>query len=209
VAGGIYISYRRDDSPGYARLIYNRLSDELGRDKVFFDAVRLQPGADWAKILSERVLAGCEALVAVIGRKWLRRLDSPQDFVRFEIGEALKGKIRVFPVLVDGAEMPREMDLPLDIRGLARRQGIRISPITLLRTSASSRERLSDWEFDVSDGLYISFRRENASATAWRICDRLISHLVSVLVDGAPLPSQGICPTVLGRCCSPSMAARI
>ena len=37
VAGGVFISYRREDSAGFARAIYVRLSERLGREKVFFD----------------------------------------------------------------------------------------------------------------------------------------------------------------------------
>jgi len=54
-------------------------------------------------------------LLAVIGRRWLiaveeegrRRLDHSEDYVRLEIATALKRGIRVIPMLVDGASMPR------------------------------------------------------------------------------------------------------
>ena len=65
-------------------------------------------------------------LIAVIGKGWLiscdqegqRRLDNPEDFVRIEIATALKRDIRVIPVLVDGASMPRSRDLPDDLKAL-------------------------------------------------------------------------------------------
>jgi hypothetical protein len=44
-----------------------------------------------------------------------------------EIATALTRDIRVIPVLVDGALMPRSTDLPDDLKGLARRNALRVS----------------------------------------------------------------------------------
>lgn len=56
-----------------------------------------------------------------------RLLDNPEDFVRLEIAAALKRDIRVIPVLVDGASMPRVRDLPDDLKPLARRNAVEVS----------------------------------------------------------------------------------
>jgi hypothetical protein len=71
----------------------------------------------------------------VIGKQWLpsvdeagkRRLDDPDDFVRLEIATALKRNIRVIPVLVDAASMPRSNDLPDDLKLLVRRNALELS----------------------------------------------------------------------------------
>jgi hypothetical protein len=134
VLGGVFICYRREDSAGFARLIYDRLTHKLGHESVFFDVDNIAPGLDFVDILSERV-GQCDALIAVIGRNWAsskylddqRRLDDPNDFVRIEIEAALARKIRVIPILVDGATMPRPDDLPDTLKKLTRRQGIEIS----------------------------------------------------------------------------------
>jgi hypothetical protein len=47
--------------------------------------------------------------------------------VRLEIATALKRNIRVIPVLVDGASMPRSIELPDNLRPLVRRNALRIS----------------------------------------------------------------------------------
>lgn len=132
--GGVFICYRREDSAGFARLIYNRLTHKLGDESVFFDVDDIAPGLDFVDILSDRV-GKCDALIAVIGKSWAssvdlhnrRRLDDPNDFVRIEIQAALERKIRVIPVLVDGARMPEPDDLPDNLKKLTRRQGIEIS----------------------------------------------------------------------------------
>ncbi len=56
-----------------------------------------------------------------------RRLDDPEDFVRMEIVSALQRKIRVIPVLVGGARMPRKEDLPEPLAPLSRRNAIELS----------------------------------------------------------------------------------
>jgi hypothetical protein len=84
VLGGVFISYRRDDSSGFARGIYDRLARRLGRKSVFFDVDNIELGEDFVDVLSERV-GKCDALVAVIGASWSssadtrnqRRLDHP------------------------------------------------------------------------------------------------------------------------------------
>ncbi|MGO9744271.1 MAG: toll/interleukin-1 receptor domain-containing protein [Roseiarcus sp.] len=132
--GGIFVSYRREDSAGFAGRLYDRLTTRLDRDHVFIDVDNIEPGVDFVEVLSERVGA-CDVLVAVIGKNWLscldasgrRRLDDPHDFVRVEIEAALQRSIRVIPALVDGATMPREDELPGGLKPLSRRNAIEIS----------------------------------------------------------------------------------
>jgi len=86
-------------------------------------------GDDFVQVI-ETTVAKCDVLIALIGNNWLttkddygdRRLDNPQDFVRMEIATARKREIRVIPVLVDGARMPRPVDLPDDLKPLVRRK---------------------------------------------------------------------------------------
>ena len=134
MSGGVFISYRRDDTAGFAGRIYDRLTNALGRESVFIDVDNIPAGLDFVDVLSERV-GRCDALVAIIGRNWLasadktnlRRLDDLTDFVRIEIEAALDRNVPVIPVLVDGAVMPQADDLPDGLKKLARRQGIEIS----------------------------------------------------------------------------------
>ena len=131
---GIFISYRRDDSAGYAGRLYDRLAAHFGADRVFMDVAGIELGTDFVTAI-EQAVGSCQVLVVVIGDEWLsttdaagrRRLDDPHDFVRLETGVALEREIRVVPVLVGGALMPRGDELPADLKALARRQAIEIS----------------------------------------------------------------------------------
>jgi len=51
----------------------------------------------------------------------VRRLDQPNDFVRIEMEAALHRNIPVIPVLVQGASLPQEEELPASLRELAYR----------------------------------------------------------------------------------------
>ena len=134
MSGGVFISYRRDNSPNAAGRIYDRLRSRLGSERVFFDIDSIRLGADFVEVLSSSV-GKCDALVVVIGRNWAssasnknrRRLEDPNDFVRLEIEAALERGVPVIPVLVDEAEMPRTEDLPDGLKKLTRRNGIQIS----------------------------------------------------------------------------------
>jgi TIR domain len=134
MAGGkIFINYRRDDSRADSGRLYDRLNARYP-NRVFRDVGSLEPGVEWHEAI-ERVLGSSDACVVVIGKEWLdiagptgtRRLDDPRDTVRQEIVTALKRGMRVFPVLVGGAKMPPEEELPEDLHSLARRNALEIT----------------------------------------------------------------------------------
>jgi len=56
-----------------------------------------------------------------------RRLDDPKDTVRQELQTALSSGMRVFPLLVGGAKMPPEEELPGELQALARRNALEVS----------------------------------------------------------------------------------
>jgi TIR domain len=124
----IFISYRRDDSAGYAGRLHESLEQRLGEGRVFRDVDAFEPGQDFVQATEAR-LAGCAAFLAIMGREWLgdnpkgsRRIDQDDDFVRLEVAAALaRPDLLVVPVLVEGAKMPAAADLPESIRALARR----------------------------------------------------------------------------------------
>jgi hypothetical protein len=128
---GIFVSYRRDDSSGHAGRLADRLVEHFGRNRIFVDIDTIEPGEDFVTVI-ENAVGSCEILIAVMGQKWLSaggtgRLDNPNDFVRLEIATALRRDIRVIPVLVQRASMPKPQDLPEDLVKLTRRNAIELS----------------------------------------------------------------------------------
>jgi TIR domain-containing protein len=131
MAAKVFLSYRREDSAGYAGRIQDRLAQEFGRDLLFMDVDTVPLGVNFVTVLHNEV-AKCEVLLAVIGPHWLdacndagkRRLDDSHDFVRIEIGAALQRNIPVIPILLDGAKVPKANQLPKDLEELSLRNGL-------------------------------------------------------------------------------------
>jgi hypothetical protein len=130
---GLFISYRRDDSAGFAGRLADDLSEVFGPDLIFMDVTGIEPGIDFRKAV-ERKVGDCAAVLVVIGRSWLGgrgsdgvpRLQDPADLVRLEVAAALRRDIPVIPVLVDGAAMPQARDLPADVEPLAWRNAVEL-----------------------------------------------------------------------------------
>ncbi|MBN1513419.1 MAG: peptidoglycan-binding protein [Phycisphaerae bacterium] len=130
--GAVFICYRRNDSADVVGRIYDRLVERFGRDAVFKDVDSIPLGQDFRHYLSES-MARFAVVVVAIGTKWLscegaERLGQDRDFVRIEIESALKLGVPVIPVLVQGATMPGEQDLPTSIARLAYYHGLAVRP---------------------------------------------------------------------------------
>jgi hypothetical protein len=133
--GRIFISYRRGDASYPAAWLFDQLTTRFGSDRVFMDVDSIEPGDDFAEVIADAV-GCCAVLLAVIGDRWLaaadesgrRRMDDSGDFLRLEIEAALARGVRVIPVLVDGARVPRPDQLPASMAALGRRQAVELRP---------------------------------------------------------------------------------
>jgi hypothetical protein len=131
---GVFLSYRRDDAGPYARSLQLQLSQRIPDARIFMDLDSIEPGLDFAEVIEEAVNSSA-VLVALIGRQWVtltgedgaRRLDNPDDYVRFEVTTALERGVRVIPVLIDGARALRRQDLPAELHKLARLNAAKLS----------------------------------------------------------------------------------
>ena len=184
VPGRIFMTYRREDTAYPAAWLFDRLASHFGRDQVFKDIDSIELGDDFVEVITAAV-GSCDALLALIGDRWLsstgpdgqRRLDDPDDFVRLEIEAALARNVRVIPILVEGAQMPRADELPTSLARLARRQALELSParfdadtrrllMVLDRTIAQAKERARQ------DAEAAAERRRQVGQLQQRIRDR-------------------------------------
>ncbi len=128
----IMISYRRADSGPITGRIYDRLQAHFGADHVFIDIDSIPMGIDFRHHI-QKTITRCDVLLPVIGPHWTgpgevgkRRIDDPHDLVRLEVAHALERNIRVIPLLIEDASMPRTDDLPDDLKTLGLRNALQV-----------------------------------------------------------------------------------
>lgn len=131
---GVFISYRRDETAAYTGRLYDSLSNHMEKDKVFMDLDKIPGGVDFVEAM-KKAIDSARAMIVVIGPEWLTiargdgppRIQDPSDFVHQELELGLQRGIRIFPVLVGGATMPSEAELPDGLKKLAARNAREIS----------------------------------------------------------------------------------
>lgn len=118
----IVISYRRQDSNDIARRIYEQLKANYGEKSVYIDIESIQPSADY-RVHIRQTLERALVMLAVIGTEWAGvradgsvRIFEPDDPVRDEVETVLANRRAVMPVLVNGARMPTETEVPDSLR---------------------------------------------------------------------------------------------
>lgn len=130
----VFISYRRAGTSDIAGRIFDRMEREFGANEVFFDVSVIPMGVDFRTHIKNSILQSA-VVIAVIGRHWLRRKQGmwgwlrqrdATDHVHTELELAFEFGVPVLPLLVDGAVVPREADLPPAIRGLAGLNAARV-----------------------------------------------------------------------------------
>lgn len=111
----IFLSYRRDDSPGYVSKLDDELERVFGHDRVFRDVTDIKGGSKWKQALEEN-LENSAVVLLVIGRRWESiweaRKDSEEvNYVSSELCRARDLDIPIIPVTLDGATLSKNIDL--------------------------------------------------------------------------------------------------
>jgi hypothetical protein len=110
----IFLSYRRDDAPGYVARLEDDLERAFGNDRVFRDVEDISGGAEWRRALEEN-LAISGALMLIIGPRWAdiwrARSGDEVNYIAFELERARELGIPVMPVTLNHASIPGDLDL--------------------------------------------------------------------------------------------------
>ena len=61
---------RRNDALGSAQLLYDRLAAYYGKKQLFFDTSGIEPGDDFVELI-EKEIAGADAVLILIGKRWV------------------------------------------------------------------------------------------------------------------------------------------
>lgn len=128
----IFISYRHDDTTSITTHIYERLNKRF-KGKVFMDVHERKDGSDFPQRLIFN-LQGCSVVLVVIGKNWLSITDprdkelpiGEKDYVRWEVRTALRHKIRIIVLLVEGAQLPPKDQLPPELKKLRYKDIIKV-----------------------------------------------------------------------------------
>jgi hypothetical protein len=124
----VFLSYRRADGLFLAGRLRDRLAVDFGEENVFFDVDSIPPGTDFRDVIHERVAAS-DVVLALIGTGWdLTRLAGPDDYVRMELGEALRQHKPLIPVLIGETAMPEPSELPEELLPIAYLDALQIRP---------------------------------------------------------------------------------
>src|SRR5215813_1639235 len=182
----IFINYRREDSTATAGRVHDRLGQSFGRKTLFMDVDHIPAGVDFVTHLNNQV-AACDVFLAIIGPNWLnvtnekgdRRLDAADDFVAIEIAAALARNIRVIPVLVDGARMPKVGELPKSLKPLVRRQAFDLRHTHFGRDADALIEKISE-----------AFGGSPVNVGRWRVAAGIVVALL--LLGGIGLFATGM-----------------
>jgi hypothetical protein len=139
----IFISYRREDTQESALQIYERLIGHFPQEAVFIDKHGISSGQEFETIILQQ-LAHADVILVIIGPRWATivdendpttpRLKKRKDYVRLEVQQALAkrelGQALVIPVLVEGAKIPGQKELPQPLQSLSKLQASPVSPTT-------------------------------------------------------------------------------
>ena len=184
----IAISYRRSDSSAISGRIYDRLAGHYGEQSVFMDIDNIPFGIDFRTHIQE-TLQRTDILIAVIGTKWLggnadgsSRMLEKSDPVRVEIETALERKTPILPVLVDGAKMPDNSELPIEFGNFAY---LNATEVASGRDFRNHMERLVGAIDSLTTGaasLLTSSRRQPATSAQRNLLNDLLRYFALPLV---------------------------
>jgi CheY-like chemotaxis protein len=118
----VFLSYQRADTAFAACALSYAL--RLSGHEVFVDIVSIDAGDLFRKEIAEAI-SKSHVVLALIGPSFdSRRLHEPTSVVAFEWQRARFHDLAVVPVLVDGAPMPVDDQLPAPLRWFTRRNAL-------------------------------------------------------------------------------------
>lgn len=184
---GVFISYNGRDQ-GRAREIAERLRE--GGSAVWFDSMDLPADSDWHSEVTNAIARSRYFLVLV------SRAPRPQHVTReLEQAMALASQpidtLNLIPVILDGTGLPRDLERwePIDARSSAQVDRLVKTvesgePLAPRRPNAAAESRIRSMSAGLprgsaaqpdygSEGLFISYRREDEPAFTGRIYDWL------------------------------------
>jgi tetratricopeptide (TPR) repeat protein len=182
----IWICYRNSDSGYVGKQIYDSLKGYFKSNNVLEITDPLDPRV---VIPKSKVRQG-DIIVFVIGPAWLTitdengqpLLNKTDDFVFINLLHVLlEAKITVMMVMVDGAKMPTEADLPLNLS-----QAFKKKPFTLTLNSTS------ETDINLLTHAIRATWMTNSKRSIWPVIAGAVILLLALLVVSRAVPLQNV-----------------
>ncbi|MFK7855057.1 MAG: toll/interleukin-1 receptor domain-containing protein [Granulosicoccus sp.] len=110
----IFLSYRRDDSPGYVSRLEQELEGAFGKGRVFRDTTDIPGGTKWKNVIDAN-LNNSAVLLLIVGPRWESiwhdRINDEVNYIALEIMRAQELGIPIFPVTLGGTQLSKGLDL--------------------------------------------------------------------------------------------------
>lgn len=110
----IFLSYRRDDIPGYVGRLADELERAYGEQRIFRDVDDISGGTQWRQTI-ETAIANSQVLILMIGPRWCdiwrERSNEAINYVAFELQLAKEHGVAIIPITFGGATLDRDLDL--------------------------------------------------------------------------------------------------
>jgi hypothetical protein len=124
----IFLNYRRTDTKQLAGRIFDRLRVAFPQFTIFMDYEEIPIGENFKTYISD-TLKDTSLTLVIVGPTWAhttkgiwpfqkKRLFDPNDYVRIEIELSISNKIKIVPILVEGATPSSLTNLPISIKDL-------------------------------------------------------------------------------------------
>ena len=195
----VFLSYRRADSQATAGRMAQFLDSIPAVEEVFLDVDGIDVGENFERKI-QRTLADVSHVFVLIGPQWRgpaaasgpARIFDADDMVRQETSLALRSKVKLVPILVDEALMPRANELPEDLQALPK-----INAFAL---------RTSHFDEDMDNLLDVLLGQRKGRGSRWRLAPlsstgvalRIAAGLIAA---GALLLCLGVANRYLGNDC--------
>jgi CheY-like chemotaxis protein len=125
----VFISYQRADALFVAHALGYAL--RLAGHDAFVDTGSISGGELYPQVIS-KAISRANVVLALIGPKFdVKKLHEPTSVVTFEWRYAQYHGASVVPVLIENAAMPKDNDLPPELRWIAKRNAYALRPSSL------------------------------------------------------------------------------
>lgn len=128
-AFNVFISYQRSDTLYAAHALGYAL--RLAGHEAFVDTGSIGGGEPYPEVIG-KAISRANAVLALIGPRFaVDRLREPTSVVAFEWRYARYHGAAVVPVLIESAAMPKDDDLPRELRWIGKRNAYALRPSSL------------------------------------------------------------------------------